>query len=199
MKPLIPIAVLALAAVPLVAAINPQDPPSSPEEAEMMAKWMEFMTPGEPHELIAGKAGKWNLVVTMWMTPDAPPSESTATSKHEMIMGGRYLLDQTRGDFMGQTFEGMGLTGYDNMKKKFFGMWIDNMGTGLMTSEGTYDKAKNAITYTGESPDVMSGGYKPMKTIETFVDDDHWTMEMHSTGPDGKMFKGMEIKYTRVK
>jgi len=28
-------------------------------------------------------------------------------------------------------FKGMGMEGYDNVKKKFVASWIDNMGTGI--------------------------------------------------------------------
>ena len=34
------------------------------------------------------------------------------------------------------TFKGTGIEGYDNGKKKFVGTWMDNMGTGIMMSEG---------------------------------------------------------------
>ena len=37
------------------------------------------------------------------------------------------------------------------MKKKFVGSWVDNMGTGIMFSEGTYDPATKTFTYTSES------------------------------------------------
>ena len=53
-------------------------------------------------------------------------------------------------------FKGMGIEGYDNVKKKFVGSWIDNMGTGIMMSEGTYDPATKTFTYTTDE-EMMPG------------------------------------------
>ena len=44
--------------------------------------------------------------------------------------------------------------GYDNVKKKFVASWIDNMGTGIQFSEGTYDPATKTFTYTSEMESV---------------------------------------------
>ena len=42
---------------------------------------------------------------------------------------------------MDMSFTGMAIEGYDNVKKKFVSSWIDNMGTMILNSEGTYDPA----------------------------------------------------------
>jgi hypothetical protein len=38
-----------------------------------------------------------------------------------------------------------------------------------------------------------------VKSQATVVDDDHQTYEMWSPAPDGKMFKSLEVQYTRKK
>ena len=40
---------------------------------------------------------------------------------------------------MGMPFQGMSTMAYDNGKKTFMSTWIDNMGTGILETEGTYD------------------------------------------------------------
>ena len=96
-------------------------------------------------------------------------------------------------------FEGMAVVGYDNMKKKFVSIWIDNMGTGLMASQGTYDESTRTVTYDVEGPDVMTGKYEKMRSLEKLISKDKWVTEMYTVMPDGKDFKTMEITYTRVK
>src|SRR5262249_28225517 len=110
----------------------------APDQAAMMAAWQKYATPGEGHAVLKPIAGSWTCAVKMWMAPDAPPQESPATSESKMIMGDRYLQEEVKGSFQGMPFSGMGITGYDNIKKKYVGAWVDNMGTGVMTSEGTY-------------------------------------------------------------
>jgi hypothetical protein len=166
-------------------------------EAEMMAKWTEFATPGAGHQALNHKVGRWNLKVKMYMTPGAPPVESTGTSETRWIMDGRYLEDDTLGSAMGQPFVGHGLSGYDNLTGTYTGVWIDNMGTGLMTSEGTYDPKTRTFHFTSQSPDVGSGKYIETRVIEKVIDDDHWTMQMFGPDPDGKEYMMMEIEYSR--
>ena len=38
---------------------------------------------------------------------------------------------------MGQPFSGVGIDGYDNLRKKYVTTWIDTMGTGIFSMEGT--------------------------------------------------------------
>ncbi len=69
------------------------------DQAEMMAKWQAFATPGAEHERLKSKVGKWNVTNKMWVIPDAPDSESTGTAEYQMIMDGRYLEDHSTGHF----------------------------------------------------------------------------------------------------
>jgi hypothetical protein len=183
--------VLFLGPIPLIA----QEPPSE----EMVAKWMEFMTPGDNHALLKFKEGKWDLKVKMWMQPGTPPMESVATSEAKLIMEGRYVFDKVQGTFNGMPFEGMGTTAFDNGLKKFVSTWIDNMGTGIAFAEGSYDPEKKAWSYTAKSTDPMSGQSITTRSVERIVSDDSWVLETYGPGPDGKEFQMMEIIYTRNK
>ncbi len=48
------------------------------------------------------------------------------------------------GKMMEMPFHGIGTEGYDNVRKKFMASWIDNMGTGILLMEGTYDALRKA-------------------------------------------------------
>jgi hypothetical protein len=177
-----------------------QAPPMSADEKAMQEKWMAFMTPGPEHQVLAGRVGKWDAKVTIWQAAGAPPISDMATTEVAAIFDGRYFADTTAGHFMGMPFNGHGLMGYDNMKKKYFSAWIDNMGTGLMVSEGTYDAATKTFSFVGQAPDVMAGTYRPTKSTEKWVSADEWQIQMFNQTPDGKgWWKNMEIVYTRAK
>src|SRR5438105_14007457 len=96
---------------------------------------------------------------------------------------------------MGMPFEGHGVTGYDNVKKQYWGSWIDNMSTSMMTSTGSADGS--SWTFSGAMTDPMSGRDSTIKQTVTVADADHHTMEMWAPGPDGKMYKAMELAYFR--
>jgi hypothetical protein len=170
-----------------------------PKNASMEAgekAWMEYMTPGMAHQMLAKSDGEWQEEITMWMAPNTEPMKNTATATNKMILDGRYQQSIHKGTFNGMPFEGIGLTGFDNAKKVYMSTWIDNMGTGIMYSEGKWDDAKKMIEFKGSGIDPMTG--KEMKVRQTLkiVDDNTHMMEMFSY-QDGKEFKTMEIKLTR--
>jgi hypothetical protein len=69
------------------------------------------------------------------------------------------------------------------------------MSTGMMDMKGTL--TGNAISETGTTMDPMSGKPMNLKSKMTVTDNDHQTFEMWGPAPDGKMFKMLEITYTR--
>ncbi|HEY9340863.1 MAG TPA: DUF1579 domain-containing protein [Hanamia sp.] len=165
------------------------------DEAAMKA-WQAYMTPGDVHKMIAESDGSWNEEVTTWMTPDAAPTKSTATVENKMILGGRYQQSTHTGNFNGMPFEGFSILGYDNAKKVFLSSWIDNMGTGIMQMQGTWDPATKTIQFNGVSVDPITGKDVPVRQTFTLVDNNNQKMEMYMT-QDGKEMKTMEISLTR--
>lgn len=172
--------------------------PASPDDQQMPPEWAAYMTPGDAHKLLEAKVGKWNGAVKHWMDPSQPPGTSTCTSECKSIMGGRYFTDEVKGEFGGTPFLGQALVGYDNLNKQYFFIWIDNMGTGLMSGEGKYDAAAKTFTYVTEWPDPMAGKNVKGRSVDRWIDKDHWVSEMYGPGPDGKEFKTLEITYTRA-
>jgi hypothetical protein len=164
----------------------------------MMELMMKAGTPGDAHKKLDAFVGTWDTKVQMWMMPGADPATSSGTSTNSWLMGGRYLEQRYKGEFSGMPFEGMGYTGYDNVKQQYWGTWMDSMSTGQMTSAGTSTDGKT-WNFTATMADPMTGKDSTSSEKITIVDADHHTMEMWSAGPDGKMFKMMEIAYSRKK
>lgn len=168
------------------------------DSATAMKSMMEAGTPGKEQAFLAKSNGNWKAETTMWMSPDAPPVKSTAKVNNKMIMGGRYQEMTFKGDMMGQPFEGTSTTGYDNARKVWTSSWVDNMSTGIMNMDGTWDEATKTVTYTGKMICPANGQMSEMKQVIKTVDDNTQIMEMY--GPDlktGKQYKNMEIKLTR--
>ncbi len=66
-----------------------------------------------------------------------------------MDVTGKMQMPGPDGKMKDMTFKGMGIEDYDNVKKKFVGTWVDNMGTGIMMSEGRYDVATKTSRVAG--------------------------------------------------
>src|SRR3546814_17361268 len=118
----------------------------------------------------------------MWIDPSAPPMVETGKSVDTAVLGGRQIRTQFSSRFMGQPFNGIGFMGYDNVRGKYVASWVDDMSTGLITSEGDYDPATTTYTFVAEMADPMHDG-APIATRATVpnIDPDHHTMEMFET------------------
>jgi hypothetical protein len=178
-----------------------------PDPQEMMKQMMELSKLNENHKLLTDLDGNWTYTIKFWMNPDpnAKPEESKGTAVRKSMMDGRYsTLDVTGkmempgpdGKKKEMTFKGHGIDGYDNVKKKFVGSWVDNMGTGIMFSEGTYDPATKTFTYTSEFESIP-GMKQQIREVIKVTDNNHHTLEWYENR-GGQEVKTMEINYTRT-
>jgi hypothetical protein len=180
-------------------AASPQQ--MDPAMAEMMKKWQEAMTPGAPHKLLAGLAGTWKADSKMWFNGPGTPA-STAEGKNEAstILGGRFLATRHSSTMMDMPFEGQGLLGFDNVKKKYVQMWVDNLSTAVSTAEGYADSTGNVITLWGVMDEPTTGERdKPVRYVYRLMGKDKYVFEVHDFAFPEPNTKVVEITYTRVK
>ena len=192
------LAALAMLVSAAALAADTPAPKMTAEQQAMMDKMMKAATPGASHEILKKMAGEWNCTVKYQMDPSKPMQESQSTSTITSLMEGRYSQEVTSGQMMGMPFSGMGLYGYDNVIGKYVSVWIDNMGTGIMKSEGTADASGKVITWVGSMSDPMTGKPTKERMVTTWVDDNHYTVEMYGVPPGAKKeMKTMTIDYMR--
>lgn len=192
---LVVIAAFSIAAAPQAAEKAKKPPPM--DDKAVMEMMQKAAAPGEAHKKLDALAGKFSVQSKSWMDPAKPPEVSSGSSERKWIMGNRYLEEHYQGSFMGQPFDGMGIQGYDNVSKKYFGSWIDSGSTGMTLARGSMNG--NAIKYKGVMSDPMSGKEVAYSMTLTIADNDHHTLEMWGPGPNGKEVRWMELSYTRVK
>ena len=162
----------------------------------MMETYKKLATPGEPHKLFASLAGSWTTKTKEWMEPDKPPMESNGSAEMKMLLDGRFLQQEFTGDMMGQPYSGVGISAYDNLRKRYVTMWIDSMGTGIFTMEGTASADGKTITLKGQHAE-LGGGQMTHRAVWKIVDSNTQTFDMYGTHEHGKEMKMMEITYTR--
>ena len=162
----------------------------------MMDMYKKLATPGEPHKLFASLAGSWTTKNKEWMEPNKPPVESTGTVEMKMLLDGRFLQQDWVGQMMGQPYTGIGISAYDNISKRYVTNWMDTMGTGIFSMEGTASADGKTITLTGQHPEP-GGGHMTHRAIWKIVDANTQTFDMYGAHHGGKEMKMMEITYTR--
>ena len=128
-----------------------------PAMEEMMKKAGADCTPGAAHQALEPLVGEWKVEVKTWMAPDAPPALSTGTAKSTWALKGRFVQQEFSGEFMGQPFHGISFTGHDNVRGKYRSVWIDDMSTTMVVSEGDADGDGKVITLGGSYACAMTG------------------------------------------
>lgn len=172
-------------------------PKVDPQTAEMMKKAEVAMAPGAGHKTLEPFVGSWSAEVKTWMAPGQPPTVSKGSAKSTWVMNGRYVQEEFSGEMMGTPFRGMSLTGYDNVRQKYRSVWVDDMSTSMVTSEGNADAAGKVFTFGGDYACAMTGEKNKKSTlIYRVISKDKHVFEMHdpALGENSKM---MEITYTR--
>jgi len=172
-------------------SIHAQDDMSADEKA-----WMEYMTPGPMHEMMGKSIGEWKTKNKYWMDPSGKPTLSDGTASVEIILGGRYLKATHKGTVMGMPMEGINLQCYDNASREFTAVWIDNLGTGISVSKGTYDVETKTLYFIGRMIDPMSGKEIKFRQTHQIINNNHHVFEMF-TLQNGEEFKMLEVDYRR--
>jgi hypothetical protein len=166
----------------------------------MMKKYMDASAPGDAHKKFDDLVGSWDIATTMWMNgPDQPATTAKGTAELKLVLGGRFLQQETKGEFMGMPSAGIGFNGYDNLDKKYTMFWIDNSSTAMYTAEGNFDKSGEILTMYGKMDDVLTGEHdKYTIYMLRLVDKNKWIFEFHDATSQPSTKVG-EMVYTRKK
>jgi len=164
-------------------------------EAEMMAQWQAAMTPSDGHARLMPMVGTWHATTTFRIAPEAPETVSEGSSVHRLVLGGRFLEQIYKGTSMGMPFEGMGFTGFDNVRRKYIGVWMDTFGTGLMHSVSSGTPTDQRIDFTCEAIEP-SGDKRIFEAIVRISGHEKHSYEMWTKGDKG-MYRVMLIEYER--
>ena len=179
---------------------KPTQPAMDPAKQAAMEAMQRLGSPSEGHKALEPLTGTWTYTAQWWMSPEASPESMTGTATNSLIFGGRFMKQEIRGQAEGQPpFEGIGFTGYDNIRKEYQSVWFDNMATGMMMGAGQFDAATKTLTDQGDFSCPLTGeAHRWFRTAWTVVDQHHTTYENYMRTPEGREFKAMEIHYTRT-
>src|SRR5262249_5080523 len=97
-------------------------------------------TASPEHKVFALEEGTWDATIKAFTAgPDADPAVSKGMEVNTLMPGGMWVLSKFEGEMGGIKFEGRGQFGYDPLKKKYIGTWIDSMSPMLTVLDGSYD------------------------------------------------------------
>jgi len=161
--------------------------------AAAVAQGPEMPKPTPEHGYLKKMAGNWDATMRM----KGMPEPAKCTAKYEML-GDFWLLGTFEGSIMGMKFTGKDYLGYDPVKKKYVGAWIDSMSPYRINMESTYNEGTKTMTATGDGIG-MEGKPVKVKTTMTWKDDNTMNFTFME-GPDAEALAEMfTIEYKRRK
>lgn len=192
------VAAVAVAAMPLqdAKAKTRGDEKGAHAADPMHEAYMKAAQPGAEHAEMKSNVGTWQAQVKSFHEPGQPPAESTGTSRYEMVMGDRFLVEHFAGEMPGMgPMEGMGILAFNNITQEYEHVWFDSFGTGLLITRGK-PAEDGTLTMRGQMDNPLGESKFPCRLVITPTGENEKRFEMYCSmnGPETKM---MEITYTR--
>lgn len=187
---------------PAAAAAAPGEPQLPPGwTKEDFAAFIAAATPGKMHEHLKQDVGVWSGKNTMWPAPGADPIVTDATTTVTALYDGRFFRADIKGEMPGLgPYDGLMISGYDNVAKKFVATWIDNVSTTIAQGEGELSKDGKTLTWTFTCSCPLQEKPMKMRQVETVTGPGKKTLAMFGPEPkSGKEYKMMQIEMTKVK
>jgi hypothetical protein len=156
---------------------QPEGQPTPYEMKKMLAEQAEL---APQHKLLLPMVGEWNAEMSFVMEPGGEPEVSTGSCTNTMILGGRFLKSEFKGDVamfgVKMAFAGFGLMGYSKETGEFQSTWCDSMSTGIVMSTGKPGENPKVITLTGAMASAQ--GDIPAKWVYMIESDKKHVMQM---------------------
>jgi len=173
---------------------------SASARAAAVARAMDnAMTPGEAQKRLEPMLGKFDVRVLIWVDPSRPPLESTASAVSVWVLGNRFVQTMLVGGPSGDAFNAIGYIGYDNAAKAYQAAWMDDGSTALTLYSGGFDADGKSATMKASVVDASTGKRSPLELRMSLGADGSHVTQLWGMGLRTKMFKMMELQYTRAK
>lgn len=150
------------------------------------------------HEVLKQDVGTWDATVKLWMHPDAPPMEFSATETNELI-GNVWLTSRLEANVLENSIIAITTLGYDPTAKQYVSTFIVNLDPHLSNSTGSYDAESRTLTMTGDMRDPTSGEISKTETTSRMLNDETRVTKTYVIKDDGNDWKLFEIRAKRRK
>lgn len=154
--------------------------------------------PGASQASLAKLAGEYNRIIQFVGQTGAAAAPSSGTANISVVLGGRFILEESMDTVFGRPVEGLRLYGYNNVTKQYEMARMYTMSTAITIMKGTSSDGGKTIDFIGDT-DTSGMGKMPLQAHFRQVDDDQFVVTLSTAGPDGKESAFQETTYTRKK
>ena len=158
----------------------------------------ETPQPTKEHQWLQQFVGNWKTHSKLMAGPNQPATEceGSMTSKQ---LGRFWVVNEMKGEFMGQPMGGLQSIGYDPTKKVYVGTWIDSMTHTLWIYQGSVDEAGKSLTLEADGPNLMAEGKTTkFRDAYEFKSSDRIILTSSMLDEQGKWITFMTAELTRT-
>lgn len=146
----------------------------------------ELPGPEPEHALLQRFVGDWTTSGECDGGPNAEPMVNHGTIRGRML-GERWIVCEHEMDAAGMKVTANLTLGYDPVRKKYVGTWVDSMQNHLFVYEGEYDADSRTLSLFTEGPNLMTGeGTVRFRDSYEFVSEDEIVARSAAQGEDGE-------------
>jgi hypothetical protein len=155
-------------------------------------------SPGAEQVSLAKLAGDYDRVVKFLGPGAAGMPSFKGTAKFSVVLGGRFLMEESTDTVMGRRVDALRIYGYNNATRQFEMARMYTMSTAITMMTGTSSDGGKTIEYSG-STDNMGASRSSLHAKLHIMNDDEFEVTMSTTGDDGKDAPFQSTTYTRKK
>lgn len=188
------VATLGLAAPAVPMATAPAAAQATPAAALDAA-----MTPGAEQARLNDLVGKFDVVISVWLTPKSAPMTSNASAVSSWVLDGRYVQTSLAGFIDGKPYNALGYSGYDNAGKVYQASWMDSASTAQTWYQGGFTPGGKVAVMSATTVNPVTGKPEPLELHLSIDAAGNHVSELWGTGGGKTRFKMMELRYVRSK
>ena len=175
----------------------PEPPAAQPEARPDYSIETIGNNPGPIHQRLARLVGEWETA-SKFVLPGQEAAESAGAAEFTTILGGRFLVEHSKGSMMGEEFSSMKLWGYNSASQRYESVWTYTGSTSMMTLTGSSKDDGKTVAYEA-SYESAPGRREQMTVTLDLAEEDRFTVKLTAKGPDGQPAPEMVTTYTRKK
>jgi hypothetical protein len=149
------------------------------------------------HKWLEGMVGQWDYRLKLWPEPGGAPSLSAGFAEGKWIMGQRFVQVRSQGKLLDETFQSLWTLGYDNAKKAYISLYLDDTSTSFSLADGHAASGGQTLKLFGAMHGYATGQHNRAYLYAIcLVAPEKWTLGIEDVLSGEKV---VEIVYSRKK
>ena len=171
---------------------------SGMSDQELLEAMKDYAKVGKTHRALTRIKPRNQQTIKWWPSPGAQPRESESRSDSQWILGGRFLTQTIKGDWLGIKFEIYAVLGYDNATEEYQLVWMSDQGTHMAFTHGKADSSGDTITLRGELYDPIDEKTRKVRIVFQILNKKGDTLlTVYDESSPDREFKFLEVNSTR--